>query len=256
MNLDNKLVRSKVYWHKLYQGTKLATISLIEMEFSDHWQYREVDMDTGKEDIRFTRQNYQECLQKERSADMFKRTVTQRASDLVHEIQDMVINNYFASHLTDTLTDEIIRLCHEFDEPSRVACSLCGSTGGEFIKSKKLGRVCQPCYARCCKDEMTDQSLGPVGKLLSDPSRWTKGVLARDIAGEPVDPKHSGAGSWCLVGAIEKEYKECQAGSFEAVIDKVREAIMARSGICWIVEFNDHNATHEDIMAVCRETGI
>lgn len=50
----------------------------------------------------------------------------------------------------------------------------------------------------------TVQILTEARELLSDESRWTKGVVARKESGEPVLPNHPEACSFCTLGAIAK----------------------------------------------------
>lgn len=47
-------------------------------------------------------------------------------------------------------------------------------------------------------------TLTAVRELLTKPSHWTKGFLARDKHGYSVDPIDASAVCWCLVGAIYK----------------------------------------------------
>ena len=42
--------------------------------------------------------------------------------------------------------------------------------------------------------------------LLSDQSKWTQGVYARDKSGNPILPNDLAATCWCLEGAIMKCY--------------------------------------------------
>lgn len=46
-----------------------------------------------------------------------------------------------------------------------------------------------------------------VSQLLSRPSRWGKGYLAKDSKGRPVGPLDPSAIKFCLDGAIERCYK-------------------------------------------------
>jgi len=39
-------------------------------------------------------------------------------------------------------------------------------------------------------------------RLIEDPEHWTTGVLARDAAGEWIEPQDNGAVCWCAVGAV------------------------------------------------------
>ena len=52
-----------------------------------------------------------------------------------------------------------------------------------------------------------------IRKLLSEPERWTQGVIARNKNGYRVEPEDSCATSWCLGGAI---YLACCTLKFDA----------------------------------------
>lgn len=39
-------------------------------------------------------------------------------------------------------------------------------------------------------------------ELISDRSKWTQGVMARDADGKPVLPEDSSAACWCATGAL------------------------------------------------------
>lgn len=43
-----------------------------------------------------------------------------------------------------------------------------------------------------------------VKRLLDSPEKWTKGCLARTVAGIPCDPSADDAVSWCLIGATRR----------------------------------------------------
>ena len=40
--------------------------------------------------------------------------------------------------------------------------------------------------------------------VISDPTRWTRGVSARNIDGEEVSPADDCACGWCATGVVEK----------------------------------------------------
>jgi hypothetical protein len=42
--------------------------------------------------------------------------------------------------------------------------------------------------------------------ILSDSSRWTQGVMARNRRGNPTGPEYKNAVAWCLVGALIRAY--------------------------------------------------
>jgi hypothetical protein len=42
--------------------------------------------------------------------------------------------------------------------------------------------------------------------VLSDPSKWTQGAMARNRRGNPTGPEYKNAVAWCLVGALIRAY--------------------------------------------------
>ena len=46
---------------------------------------------------------------------------------------------------------------------------------------------------------------------------WTKGVLARDARGQPVDYYHSHACKWCLVGALSRDFGPGTSAAMETL---------------------------------------
>lgn len=89
---------------------------------------------------------------------------------------------------------------------------------------------------------------GRVGRLLSDPRSWCKRHFAINKLGQAVSPMDKSACSWCIGGAITKEY-----GSGGEATLRVVEYLRGRG----IASFNDaKETTHEDVVLLCEETGI
>ena len=89
-----------------------------------------------------------------------------------------------------------------------------------------------------------------VKELLSDESKWTKGVLARTADGTACSPTSQHASCFCLLGAID----HCYAGSpcqIDISIVKLKRAIgrvVKHTPIpMTISQFNDYHATFEDL---------
>jgi hypothetical protein len=58
--------------------------------------------------------------------------------------------------------------------------------------------------------------------VLSDPSKWTQGVMARNRRGNPTGPEYKNAVAWCLVGSLIRAYG---IGKWEDESRAVRRAI-------------------------------
>lgn len=83
------------------------------------------------------------------------------------------------------------------------------------------------------------------------PERWTKGVDARDAAGNEVSPKSEIAACFCVYGAIEfvyGNYSRCERASnkFARLID------------CGLVSIwqDDPSTTFDMMLAKVKESGI
>lgn len=88
--------------------------------------------------------------------------------------------------------------------------------------------------------------LKKVRALLSNPDRWTKGEMARNMFGAPIDPAGPNVTCWCIMGAVHHETNDDPflAGSAYQI---VRAQLQGRS----VSEFNDDpTTTHADIMAI------
>lgn len=96
---------------------------------------------------------------------------------------------------------------------------------------------------------------GPVGKLLSDPKRWTKGCFARNRKGKEVEPeRRKAAVCFCVLGAVRAEYDDPDEGRLAK--NKLRDAL----GVAFNMEISFWNdaptTTHADLMAVLEKTGV
>lgn len=63
-----------------------------------------------------------------------------------------------------------------------------------------------------------------VQALLSDPSKWTRRIVARDAQGDGVEPDDQAAVCWCLSGALERCYKARPAAEYAQVLLRLFEA--------------------------------
>lgn len=77
-------------------------------------------------------------------------------------------------------------------------------------------------------------SLHAVLGRLPRPVNWTRGAVARDGAGNPVEPDDDRARRWSLDGAISLLPPDMQAPVTELLLDQLR-----RSSHTTLAEFND-----------------
>ena len=88
-----------------------------------------------------------------------------------------------------------------------------------------------------------------VAGLLSDPSRWCKGAMAKETRGGSSCSILDGK-MFCLYGAIERVYQDMNK-RYE-VVGKVRK-LLGRD----IIEFNDaRRRTHAEVLAVVKKARI
>lgn len=87
-----------------------------------------------------------------------------------------------------------------------------------------------------------------IKNLLSDETKWTRGVLARDEEGNSVNPSHPKACQWCLMGAIRKT----KAGptAVQSLVDILgreqhRQYLISDAEV--LSHFNDSSHYHEVI---------
>ena len=99
-----------------------------------------------------------------------------------------------------------------------------------------------------------------VKELLSDESKWTKGVLAKDSYGCDCPPTDPDASCFCLLGAIDKCYDGFDSKKDLAII-KLKRAISRHPKTpvhspVTISTFNDYHASFEDIKKVLEVADI
>lgn len=88
----------------------------------------------------------------------------------------------------------------------------------------------------------TSDILVAAKELLSDPSRWTKGALARNENGEQISYNATTATCWCTVGAVARVAKENNQFA-----DPVMEILTEVASPLILTEYNDA-AQHYEIM--------
>ena len=98
---------------------------------------------------------------------------------------------------------------------------------------------------------MTTEQLIAEKELLSDPSRWTKGHLARGANGSPISHFSKDAVCWCQLGAAQKIRFTFDLELRPAAISSqfIRNDIARLFGFSCAIGFNDHpDTTHEMLM--------
>jgi len=90
-----------------------------------------------------------------------------------------------------------------------------------------------------------------VAELIESPNRWTQRASARTILGDPCDPNHPDAVSFCLIGAVQHVYPDYASRS--DAYTKLAPVV----GIGAISAFNDNpKRTHAEILDVVRKANI
>jgi hypothetical protein len=99
-------------------------------------------------------------------------------------------------------------------------------------------------------------------ELLAKPEAWTKGTFALDNIGESCWPGASQACAWCLSGALMR----CQVSPADWLIIakkilRMQQSILSeqeieKNMVYVIARWNDHWATHEDVLALLKECGL
>lgn len=101
--------------------------------------------------------------------------------------------------------------------------------------------------------------LNKLEKLLSDPERWCKGVLALDSTGKLIDPRGDDACKFCMSGAVtaacgtNRRFRGLvMTRLYTAAVDYATQQQQDR--VVWsIPSFNDaETTTHDDVMKVIR----
>lgn len=87
-------------------------------------------------------------------------------------------------------------------------------------------------------------------RLLSSPSRWTKGAEAKDQYGVPVGEKSPEACQWCLRGALRAVSIN---GDYEPA-RKAVESVLTEKGFTGLPHFNDsYNTKYHQVVQVLDE---
>jgi len=84
-----------------------------------------------------------------------------------------------------------------------------------------------------------------VKELLSDPARWTTGVLARDQNGLSVLPAGEAATCFCIVGAILKITPPTEDGAYKFCMSALRSTAKSAGRIA----ANNDNISHPELLA-------
>ena len=91
-------------------------------------------------------------------------------------------------------------------------------------------------------------------ELLSDPAKWTRGVLARNSDGLPVVPSSASACQFCLVGALYHCYTPEQAMDIWTQID---EEFYEKNNEIGVGDWNDDpSRTHEEVVAFLKSKNL
>jgi hypothetical protein len=93
-------------------------------------------------------------------------------------------------------------------------------------------------------------------ELLAEPSRWTKGTLARDSEGFATNVNGPTACSFCLVGAIEHCYTSIQ-DTLRATTKVKQELRKQYPNVEFVGQWNDHpDRTHEEVVNLLKKLDI
>jgi len=90
-----------------------------------------------------------------------------------------------------------------------------------------------------------------VAELLSDESKWTNGMFARDARGRSMNPRDAEASCWCLIGAVLRCYGT-NVNRCIASLNRLKESIGPD-----VEAWNDApERTFADVRRVIEEAGI
>ena len=91
----------------------------------------------------------------------------------------------------------------------------------------------------------TAQILKEARELLSSESRWTQGVIARDVIGVPVGAESDEAVCYCSLGAIDKVAGYQDAYSGNCATRKLQQVLQGS-----VISFNDKQGRkHSEVLA-------
>lgn len=110
----------------------------------------------------------------------------------------------------------------------------------------------------------TKEGLVKIYELLEDPAHWTQGANARDGAGRSVPPyEEYPATCWCLNGAIMKvvfghtmytsSTTRAGMGLSHRMRNALQDALARRGKGASLSRFNDHRATHQDVLGLIKD---
>lgn len=93
-------------------------------------------------------------------------------------------------------------------------------------------------------------------ELFSDKKRWIKGDFARDKNGKGLPSKDKNAVCWCLLGAVNKVYREFPHK--HNILSKLNNSINKLYPNFYSIEkFNDNfGTTIEDIRKVVKDANV
>lgn len=97
-----------------------------------------------------------------------------------------------------------------------------------------------------------------IKELLTDESKWTRGISARNSIGKPIAFDSPLATCWCLIGAYIKCYPgEVDLTNPNSVYQKLIKAVKTKTPFIGISVFNDHpQTTFADIRKLIEELDI
>lgn len=94
-----------------------------------------------------------------------------------------------------------------------------------------------------------------IHELYSDESKWCRGASAITISGNPTHSASPEAVAWCLIGAVNKCYRENLEK--EEIFNRIVEKIHEKHGINGILNFNDKfTNTFEQIKELVTELDV
>jgi hypothetical protein len=95
--------------------------------------------------------------------------------------------------------------------------------------------------------------------ILSDSSKWTQGVMARNKRGDPTWPEYKNAVAWCLYGALIRAYGlgegQDEALAVRRAISSICNGFDSTYGSieCWN---DDPGRTFDDVKRVLEEADV
>ena len=90
-----------------------------------------------------------------------------------------------------------------------------------------------------------------IKELLSDPSKWTQGKIARDSSMNEIHPNDPQAVCWCLIGAVRK----CYPGHYD--YENLCKRIVEQTKEEFLFNWNDSpTTTFSDVKSLVEELDI